>query len=160
MTTRRGGDSLKVGDPIVDKDEALQVSGGCEPLHDPLHDPLAPPRRPMRILCPVVEALVLAMLGIQAHPGSGRAIRTGLVSDHHAWRADELAQELLRCAPTLAALNQGVKNEAQTKPSASTARTWHCVLPSIDTTTSSRCHLSQNCGARRRILLAQVRPNV
>jgi hypothetical protein len=53
---------VEVGDPIVDKDEALQVSGGCEPLHDPLHDPLAPPRGQVRILCPVVEALVLAML--------------------------------------------------------------------------------------------------
>jgi len=91
MTTRRGGDSLKVGNWIVDKDEALQVSDGCEPLddplHDPLHDPLAPQRRQMPTLRPVVEALVLAMLGIQAHPGSGRAIRTGLVSDNHAWRA-------------------------------------------------------------------------
>jgi hypothetical protein len=53
------------------------VSGGCEPLDDPL----APQRRQMRILCPVVEALVLAMLGNQAHPGPGRAIRTELVGD-------------------------------------------------------------------------------
>jgi hypothetical protein len=47
MTTWRGGDSLEVGDLIIDEDEALQVSGGCEPLDDPL----APQRRQMRILC-------------------------------------------------------------------------------------------------------------
>jgi hypothetical protein len=57
------------------------VSGGCEPLHDPLHDPLAPPRRQVRILCPVVEALVLAMLDIQAHP-DGRVPVRGVASDH------------------------------------------------------------------------------
>jgi hypothetical protein len=32
----------------------------------------------MRILCPVVEALVLAMLDIQAHSHPGRAIKPGL----------------------------------------------------------------------------------
>ena len=68
---------MEVGNGIVDKDEALQVSGGCAPLDDPL----APQRRQMRILCPVVETLMLAMLGNQAHPGPGRAIRTGLVGD-------------------------------------------------------------------------------
>jgi hypothetical protein len=72
----------------VDKDEVLQVSGGFEPLDNPL----APPRRQVRILCPVVEALVLAMLDIHAHPGPGpgRAIRTGLVGDHHACVRDSL----------------------------------------------------------------------
>jgi hypothetical protein len=34
-----------------------------------------------RFLRPVVEALVLAMLDIQAHSHPGRAIRTGLVGD-------------------------------------------------------------------------------
>jgi hypothetical protein len=41
---------VEVGDPIVDKDEALQVSGGFEPM---LHDLIAPPRRQMRILRPI-----------------------------------------------------------------------------------------------------------
>jgi hypothetical protein len=31
-------------------------------------------------------------------------------------------------------------------------------LPLIEITTSLRCYLSPNCGARRRILLAQVSP--
>ena len=84
------GKSVEVGDPIVDGDEALEVSGGFEPFHDPL----APQRRKVRILCPVVEALVLAMLDIQAHPGPGSALRTGLVGDHHARLAEWLAQEL------------------------------------------------------------------
>jgi hypothetical protein len=36
---------------------------------------------------------VLAMLDIQAHPGPGSAIRTGLVGDHHARRAGSIADE-------------------------------------------------------------------
>ena len=71
------GTVAEVGDLIVDKDEALQVSGGCGPLDDPL----APLRRQIRILCRAVEALVLSMLDIQAHSHPGRAIRTGLVGD-------------------------------------------------------------------------------
>ena len=70
----------------------------------------------MRILRPVVEALLLAMLDIHARPGPGRAVGTELVGDHHARCAGllsyQLAQELLRCAPALTALNQSVKNEA------------------------------------------------
>lgn len=103
---------MEVGDWIVDGDEPLEVSGGFEPLHDPL----SPPRQQVRILCPVVEALVLAMLEIHAHPGPGRAIGTELVGDHHPWRAGllsyQLAQELLCCAPIPAALDQSVQNEA------------------------------------------------
>ena len=41
---------MKVGDRIVDGDEALEMYGGFEPLHDRL----APPRRQMRIVRPVV----------------------------------------------------------------------------------------------------------
>ena len=122
---------MEVGDRIVDKDEAPQVSGGCEPLDDPLHDPLAPPRGQVRILCPVVDALVLAMLEGHTHPGPGSAVGTELVGDHHArhagWLADELAQELLHCellsrAPTLAALNEGVGNQAISINGANMAR--------------------------------------
>jgi hypothetical protein len=71
-----------------------------------------------RFLRPVVEALVLAMLDIHAHPGPGCAIRAGLVGDHYArragWLSHQLAQELLRCAPAPAALNQGAGNQAAT----------------------------------------------
>jgi hypothetical protein len=68
------GTVVEVGDPIVDKDEALQVLGGCEPLDDPL----APPRRQVRILCPVVEVFVLAMLDIHAHPVRAAPSEPGL----------------------------------------------------------------------------------
>jgi hypothetical protein len=51
------------GDWIVDGDEALELSGGFEPLHDPL----SPPHRQVRSLRPVVKSLVLAMLDSQAH---------------------------------------------------------------------------------------------
>ncbi len=91
---------MEGGDRIVDKDEAL-------------HDDLAPLRRQVRILCPVVEVFVLAMLDIQARIRPSRTVRSELVGDHHAWRANELLRcELLRCAPTLAALNQGAQNQA------------------------------------------------
>ena len=46
---------MEVGDLIVDKDEALQVPGGCGPLDDLL----VPLRRQMRILRPIVEAHVV-----------------------------------------------------------------------------------------------------
>ncbi len=56
------------------------------------------------------------MLDIHAYPGPGSAIRTELVGDHHARCAGllsyQLAQELLRCAPALTALNQSVQNKA------------------------------------------------
>ena len=59
---------------------------------------------------------MLAVLEIHTHPGPGSAVGTELVGDHHARCAAllsyQLAQELLRCAPALAALNQSVENEA------------------------------------------------
>jgi hypothetical protein len=87
---------------------------------------------------------VLAMLEIHAHPGSGSAIGTELVGDHHARRAgllaDELAQELLRCAPALTALNQSVKNEAVsidglccTKNSSCNKVTLYCRVDEVST---------------------------
>jgi hypothetical protein len=66
------------------------------------------PARLLRPLCWRCEG--------HADPGPGRAIRTGLVGDHQArragWLADELAPELLRRAPALAALDQGAGNRA------------------------------------------------
>src|ERR1700722_2513446 len=48
---------------------------------------------------------------------------------------------------------------SRTKPSWSTARQSQCFFPAKLTTTSSRCHLSPRRGARRRIRLANSRPN-
>ena len=113
---------MEVGNRIVDGDEALEVSGGLEPFHDPL----SPPRRQMRILRPVVEALVLAVLEIHTHPGPGSAVGTELVGDHHARCAAllsyQLAQKLLRCAPALTALNRSVQNKAVRIDGANMAR--------------------------------------
>jgi len=61
---------VEVCDRIVDGDEPLKVSGGFEPLHDPLSSPC----RQMRILRPVVEALVLSVLEIHAHSRPSRAV--------------------------------------------------------------------------------------
>src|ERR1700730_2117695 len=49
---------------------------------------------------------------------------------------------------------------SRTKPSWSTARQSQCFFPAKLTTTSSRCHLSPRRGARRRIRLANSRPNL
>jgi hypothetical protein len=49
---------VEIGNRIVDKDEALQVSGGCEPL-DGLR---STQRRQMRILRPVFSARLLRPL--------------------------------------------------------------------------------------------------
>src|SRR5271165_2215654 len=88
------------------------MSGGFEPFHDFF----APPGRQMRILRPIVQPLVLAMLEIHAHSRSGGSIGTELVGNHHPWRArlpaDEFAQELFRRAAIPAALNQSVENKA------------------------------------------------
>src|SRR5271165_942165 len=106
------GKVVEVGDRIVDGDEPLKVSGGFETLHDPL----SPPRWQMRILGPVVEAFVLAMLEGHSHPRAGGGIGTELVGDHHPWRAgllsDQLAQEFFGGAAVPTGLNQSVKNEA------------------------------------------------
>src|SRR5271165_6888128 len=48
---------------------------------------------------------------------------------------------------------------SRTKPSWSTARQSQCFLPAMVMTTSSRCHLSPRRGARRRMRLANSRPN-
>src|SRR5580704_2353581 len=49
---------------------------------------------------------------------------------------------------------------SRTKPSWSTARQSQCFFPAKRMTTSSRCHLSPRRGARRRMRLANSRPNL
>ena len=73
---------MEVGDPIVDKDGRFRCRADVNRLM--IFSRLSVGRR---VLCPVVEALVLPKLDIQPHPGPGSALRTGLVGDHHARRA-------------------------------------------------------------------------
>jgi hypothetical protein len=102
----------EVGDLIVNRQKPLCLSSGFEALHDPL----ASPRRLMRILRPIVQALVLAMFHAKAHFRSRSAVRTELVRDHHARRHDrgfqELLHEPLRSARVSSALDQDVEHEA------------------------------------------------
>src|SRR5579883_1841805 len=81
-----------------------------------LHDPLSSPRRLMRILRPVVQALVLAMLHLQRHILAGRAIRGQLVRDHDARRpgclSRQFAHEPAGGFPVATALNENVENKA------------------------------------------------
>src|SRR5271157_576650 len=70
----------------------------------------------MRILRPIVQALVLAMFHAKAHLRSRSAVRTELVCDHHARRRDggfqKLLHEPLRSARVSSALDQDVEHEA------------------------------------------------
>jgi len=71
----------------------------------------------MRILRPIVQALVLAMFHAKAHLRSRSAVRTEFVRYHHARRPDggfqELLHEPLRSAGVSSALDQDVEHEAR-----------------------------------------------
>src|ERR1700761_5519704 len=106
-----GAAGENVGDLIV---------GGKKPLHLPrrlvaLHDPLASSGWLMRILCPVVEALVLPVLNAGHNLPLGGAIVAQPVSDQHTGRSQLLLEQLaeqafggLLIAPTL---HEDVENE-------------------------------------------------
>ena len=102
----------QVGDLIMDGQETL----GLAPRLEALHDPFSPPRRLMRILRPIVQALVLAMLDAKLHFPSRRGIGLELICDHDARRCggvfQELRQEPARGAGVPSLLDQNVENEA------------------------------------------------
>jgi hypothetical protein len=101
----------EVGDWVVNGDEALEVPGRFEPLHDPLSSP----RWLMRILGAIVEPLVLTMFEFHPHFRARSAVGAELIGDHYpgcaSLFADELAQEPFGCLLVTTALNQGVKDE-------------------------------------------------
>src|SRR5580700_4926705 len=69
----------------------------------------------MRILSPIVQALVLAMFDAKAHLRPCSAVGPELVRDHDAGRCDggfqEPPHELLRSATVSSTLDQDVENE-------------------------------------------------
>ena len=80
----------KIGDLVMD---------GKKPLHLPrrlvaLHDPLASSGRLMRILCPVVEALVLPVLDPGHDLPLGGGIALQLVGDEHTGSSTLLLEQL------------------------------------------------------------------
>jgi len=106
------GEVIKVGDGVMNRDEALKLADGFEPLHDPLSSR----GWLMLILGAIVEPLVLTMLEFHAHVLACRAIGSEPVRDQNTRNtslfADELAQESLGGAPVTTALHQRVKHEA------------------------------------------------
>jgi len=113
----------------------------------------------MRIFRAIVQALVLAVFHFQPETPTCRAVRPELVCDQNPrgarLLANEFAQEPLGGQFVAAALDQSIENEtilidSPRKP---------VFRPLIVMATSSRYHLSPNCGARRRIFPAKSRPN-
>ena len=106
------GNMEKIGDLIVYRQEFLDLPWRFVPLHDPLSSP----RRLMRILRPIVQPFVLAVLQVQAHVLARCAIGFELVRDHDARRFRGLLQQLphkpLRGGSISSALNEDVENEA------------------------------------------------
>ena len=94
----------------------------------------------MRILCPIVQALMLAMLNVKLHFPARRGVGLEFVGDHDAWRLNgafqEFRQEALRRSAVSPFLDQNVENKAvlidrAPKPVSFAA---------METKTSSRCH--------------------
>ena len=94
------------------KKEALRVAGRFEPLHLPLSSA----RRLVRILCSVVQPLVLAMLNPRHDLPLCRTIAGELVGDHDARRPrlllQQLAQHPLGGLLVAAALHQNIEHDA------------------------------------------------
>src|SRR5919112_760502 len=79
----------KVADGREHVDEPLQPSGRSKALPRPF----SPAERQMRILRPVVEPFMRAVLDLWHDLPPGRSIRSELVGDHPSWRAAPLAQQ-------------------------------------------------------------------
>src|SRR6202030_438075 len=138
----------KVGELVMGGKEALNVPRRLEPLHDPLSSS----GRLMGVFSPVIEALVLSMLDPRHDLSLGRGVALELVGDEHTRGStlllEELAEQAFGGLLVAPALDENIKNEAV------------LVDGTKLTPTSSRCHLSPRRGARRRMRLANSRPNL
>ena len=83
------GRDEQVADAREDGDEPLQASRGSKALHRPL----SPSQGQMRILGPVVEALVRAMLDRRHDLAAGGGIGAELVGDHAPGRTTLLPEK-------------------------------------------------------------------
>src|SRR5208283_1271377 len=70
----------------------------------------------MRILRPIVQALMLAILNVKLHFPARRGVGLEFVGDHDAWRLNgafqEFRQEALRRSAVSPFLDQNVENKA------------------------------------------------
>lgn len=89
------GGAEQVGDRIMDGDKALQMALRLEAFHDPFSssDWL------MRIIRPVVQAFVGAMLDARHNLALRSGVGSKLVGDHHARRAPLALQRFVRQTP-------------------------------------------------------------
>src|SRR5918997_847251 len=110
-----GGDVVaaemeEVADLVVGREEALRLPGRLEALHLPFSSP----RRLVRVLRPVVQALVPAVLDTGHQVPLRRAVAGELAGDHDAWRSalalEQLAQQALGGPLVPAALDQRVEH--------------------------------------------------
>ena len=150
------GNMKEVCNRIVDRDEALQMSGRFEPLHDPLSSS----DRLMGIFRPIVQAFVGTMLHTRHDLSPCRVIGSKLVGDHYPWRPALAPQQLAhqaRCRLGVAAtLHQNIENETILIDGAPQPM----LFATDRMTTSSRYHLSPNRpDTRPRMSLAKARPN-
>ena len=100
------GRTYKVADLVVGGEEPLRLAGRLEALHLPLSSP----RRLVRVLRPVVEALVPAVLDTRHQVLLRRAVAAELVGDHDARRPalplQQLAQQAFGGALVTPALHE------------------------------------------------------
>ena len=82
----------KIADGREDIHEPLQVPGRSKALHHPLSSP----ERQMRILCPVVEPFVRAVLDVWHDLAPSGRVGAKLIGDHSSWRAALLLQQPLQ----------------------------------------------------------------
>src|SRR6476660_4319479 len=114
----------------------------------------------MGVFGPVIEALVLPMLDPGHDLPLGRGVALQLVGDEHTRCSILLLEELAEQTFGGLLVAPALDETSRTKPSWSTARQSQCFFPAKLMTTSPRCHLSPRRGARRRIRLANSRPNL
>src|SRR3954452_24687168 len=126
----------EVVDLVVGGEETL-----CLPRRlEPLHLSFASARRLVRVLRPIVEPLVPAVLNAGDQLPLRRAVAAEFVGDHHTQRPALPLQQLAEQALGGGLITPAWTNTSSTMPSWSTARHSQCFLPAIFTTTSSRCH--------------------
>jgi hypothetical protein len=101
-----------VGDLIMDGKKSLHLPWRLEAFHNPLSSS----RRLVRVLCPIVEAFMLAVLDAGHDLPLGGSVAAQFVGDQHTRRPQLPFQKLaeqafggLRVAP---ALDQNVENKA------------------------------------------------
>jgi hypothetical protein len=84
----------EVCDLVMNREEALSLPGWLEALHDAL----ATAGRLVRVLCPVVQAIMLSLLDARHDLSLGHTIAGEFIGDQHA-RCDPLLLEQLAQQP-------------------------------------------------------------